>query len=45
MTDQRKMSAGMPVDERDADSRVDMWCSIALVLLAWGIAIFWVSGQ
>ncbi len=31
--------------ERDADSKVDMWCSVGLVLLAWGIAIFWVSGQ
>ena len=31
--------------ERDEDSRVDMWCSVFMVLLAWAIAIFWVSGQ
>lgn len=31
--------------QRDADSRADMWCSVALVALAWAVAIFWVSGQ
>lgn len=31
--------------ERDEDSKVDMWCAVALVMLAWGIAIYWVSGQ
>ena len=30
--------------QRDADSRVDMWSCIALVMLAWGAALFWVSG-
>ena len=45
MTDHSKIQAGISPEERDEDSRVDMWCSVALVLLAWGIAIFWVSGQ
>lgn len=43
MNDQIK-PAGIP-PEQDNDSRVDMWCSVALVLLAWSVAIFWVSGQ
>ena len=30
---------------RDADSRADMWSAIALLMIAWGIAIYWVSGQ
>lgn len=33
------------LDESDADSRVDMWSAVALVVLAWAIAIYWVSGQ
>ncbi len=33
------------IDESDADSRVDMWSAVALVVLAWAIAIFWVAGQ
>jgi hypothetical protein len=44
MSDHGKQ-AGISPEDQDADSRVDMWCAVALVLLAWGIAIFWVSGQ
>ena len=45
MTEHSKMTAGISPEERDADSRIDMWCAVALVVLAWGIAIYWVSGQ
>ena len=49
MVDEHAIDSNEPLDavalEKDADSRVDMWCSVGLVLLAWGIAIFWVSGQ
>lgn len=31
--------------ERAADGRVDMWAAVALVAIAWGVAIFWMSGQ
>ncbi len=31
--------------ERDADSRVDMWCSLGLVMLAWVAAIYWLAGM
>ena len=30
--------------ERDEDSTVDMWCSVALVILAWAIAMHWLMG-
>jgi hypothetical protein len=30
--------------ERNTDSKVDMWGSVALVMIAWAVAIFWVSG-
>lgn len=30
--------------ERDGDSRADMWCSVALVCLAWGVAMHWLMG-
>ena len=45
MTDHGQTQAEISAEELDSDSRVDMWCSVALVLLAWGVAIFWVSGQ
>ncbi len=31
--------------ERDGDSRVDMWCSVALVFLAWAVAMHWLMGM
>ena len=30
--------------ERDGDSQVDMWCSVALVFLAWAVAMHWLMG-
>ena len=30
--------------ERDSDSQVDMWCSVALVFLAWAVAMHWLMG-
>ncbi|MDG1662926.1 MAG: hypothetical protein P8H97_06110 [Pseudomonadales bacterium] len=45
MSNRSETQAELSPEERDADSRVDMWCSVALVLLAWGIAMYWVSGQ
>ena len=30
-------------EERDADSRADMWCSLGVVGLAWVAAIYWLS--
>lgn len=45
MNDHSHSHAEISEEERLDDSRVDMWCSVALVLIAWGIAIFWVSGQ
>ena len=30
--------------KRDEDSTVDMWCSVALVILAWAIAMHWLMG-
>lgn len=45
MADHSQTQTEIPVEERDADSRVDMWCAVALVVIAWGVAIFWVSGQ
>lgn len=44
MSDHNQSSAEQAVAERDADSRADMWCSVALVLLAWAVAMHWVSG-
>lgn len=41
MSDQNQISD----EQRDADSRVDMWCSVAVIMLAWVTAMFWVSGQ
>mgnify|MGYP000026457557 CR=1 FL=1 len=32
-------------EELDGDSLVDMWSAVALVVLAWAVAIYWVSGQ
>ncbi len=40
-----EISGEIPQEERDADSVVDMWSAVALVLLAWAVAIFWMSGQ
>tara|TARA_X000000368_G_scaffold291125_1_gene231424 strand:- start:170 stop:304 length:135 start_codon:yes stop_codon:yes gene_type:complete len=31
-------------EEREEDSAVDMWCSVALVILAWAIAMHWLMG-
>lgn len=45
MVDENVIDNNEPIMAEDADSRVDMWCSVGLVLLAWGVAIFWVSGQ
>jgi len=45
MSENRQDTIDIPEKERDADSLVDMWSSVALVLLAWAVAIFWVSGQ
>lgn len=44
MSDQNQSSAEQAAAERDADSKVDMWCSLALVMLAWVFAMNWVSG-
>ncbi len=43
MSDSNQTEAERLAAERDADSRVDMWCSVALVMLAWVIAMHWVS--
>jgi len=45
MSENRQDMANIPEEERDADSLVDMWSALALILLAWAVAIFWVSGQ
>lgn len=45
MSENRQDTINIPEEERDSDSLVDMWSSVALVLLAWAVAIFWVSGQ
>lgn len=45
MSEQSQNPVDMVEEEHDSDSRVDMWCSVALVLISWAIAIFWVSGQ
>ena len=41
---QDKQSMSPEQLERDADSRVDMWCSLGLVMLAWAAAIYWLAG-
>lgn len=45
MSDQNIAESQVSAEEREADSRVDMWSAVALVMLAWAVAIFWVSGQ
>ena len=30
--------------EREGDSQDDMWCSVALVFLAWAVAMHWLMG-
>lgn len=45
MNENRQNTIDIPEEERDSDSLVDMWSAVALVLLAWAVAIFWVSGQ
>lgn len=32
-------------EEREADSRADMWSCVALIMLLWVTTMYWVSGQ
>ena len=43
MTEVNEAVSEVSAAERDADSRADMWCSVAVVLLAWAYAMHWVS--
>ena len=43
MSDLNQSDAERLAAEQDAESRVDMWCSVAIVMLAWAIAMHWVS--
>ena len=45
MSDNHQDLVDVPGEERDTDSLADMWSSVALVLLAWAVAIYWISGQ
>ncbi len=44
MTDVNETTNEISAAERDADSRADMWCAVAIVFLAWGFAMHWLSG-
>lgn len=45
MSSQSPKSVDIPEQELDADSHVDMVCAVLLVLLAWGVAIYWLAGM
>ena len=44
MTDVNETANDVNAAERDGDSRADMWCAVAIVFLAWGFAMHWLTG-
>lgn len=44
MTDVNETANDVSAAERDGDSRADMWCAVAIVFLAWGFAMHWLTG-
>jgi len=44
MTYLNEETNNVSAEERDGDSRADMWCAVAVVFLAWGFAMHWLSG-
>ena len=42
MSQQEKLT---PEQELDADSKADMWCSLAIVLLTWVAAMVWLNNS
>ncbi len=44
MTDNHSAKPEISAEERDADSKVDMWSCIAVLAIVWVATVFWVSG-
>lgn len=43
MTEPTGMAYEPTNEERDADSRADMWCSLGVIFLAWVSTMYWLS--